>query len=122
MMHRQKIKIMCDDFARRGLRKRWCTPPTYWLLWKLNIPIRPPYFQSFIQLMLFNGFVIALLLFCFSAPFYWSKSLLLPLLISIISGTISGIIIAQATRKRAKSLNLPSWKEYGESERTALPM
>ena len=121
MTHKEKVKYMLADFEKRGLKKEsmYYAPPHYRVLWFLGNEVVPPYFQSIANIFLVNFIMYSAFFFLFFFISIMSSGYNIDTaeitLLFLMGGGMSlfaGISATLGTRKRAKKLNLPPWKDY----------
>jgi hypothetical protein len=110
-----KIQGYMNEMKARGDKSGGTGTIFYGLLWRLGINVRPPYFNSYWQnvlwltcQMLIAAAVIDLLSF--------SQHRFLDFVWAICFSVTMGAVFARFFANHAKKLNLPKWEDYVPSD------
>ncbi len=117
MTHSQKIKLMISDLHQRRVGRWTAAPPIYRLLWRLGSKVRPPLFQSFIDLFLGMGTYFGVLSGLFIWLFSWrsaESSGGAGVVVAVVAGALFGLFMAIYYHYKADMLGLPDWESYPE--------
>jgi Family of unknown function (DUF6404) len=109
VIHREKVERMVRELEAKGLDRSMIAPGTFRLLWTLGVPIPPPLFLGFFPLMLIFGVSFALGL----AALCWLVNLGAAFWITAIGGIAFGSVMSAYFARKAGTLQLPAWKDYG---------
>jgi Family of unknown function (DUF6404) len=117
VIHREKVERVVRELEAKGLDRSTTAPAIFSLLWTLGVAIPPPLFLGFVPVMLIFGvsyaFGIAVLLWLnFPADVVMFPANVV-LWVSLISGVLVGLVMAAYFGRKAKTLQLPAWKDYG---------
>lgn len=113
--HRQKVDRLIRDMRDRGISEYDAAPPIYRLLWKIGIKVRPPYFQPFFTIFLFQGLGFGLVFGGLMWLVLWRASGIpagIAIIAALVAGLAFGLSMAFHFKQQARKLNLPSWRRY----------
>lgn len=116
MSHGQKITILQTDLRRRGISPYTVSPILYRVCWRAGIHIPPPLYAPGL-----HGLICAFLFLLLGLANYilamlaGSKiNLWLGVMLMTVPAIIFGTIMGLYYWKKAKSLGLGRWSEFGE--------
>ncbi|GAB6091510.1 DUF6404 family protein [Spirochaeta dissipatitropha] len=115
MKHKEKVQHMINHLESNGIKPFTAAPPLYRLAWKSGWNIRPPFFQSFISIIVFTGLCVGVL-FGIIQLLLQSYSGTELIINSFQFGLIFGFGMALYYRFKARKLKLPEWCNYPETE------
>ena len=117
MNHHEKVALLKEDLAARGVRKMTIAPPFFWLAWKMGVAVPPPHFLGFGALGLLMGGFFGVFWGAIMWLFVWSHQRMPVIgagIVAVAAGLFFGIAMASYYRWSARKLSLPSWRNYGE--------
>jgi hypothetical protein len=109
LVHRQKVERIVRELEAKGLDRSTTAPGIFRLLWTLGVPIPPPLFLGVLPAILIFGVSFAL----GTAAFLWLMVQCDVLWLSAIGGGVFGLVMSAYIGRKAKTLHLPAWKDYG---------
>jgi len=115
MNHDEKLSYFFEDLKRLGIKRRYASPLSYWVMWKAGIRLTPPHFSSFVTIFIHFFAVWVILYGTMSWFLIWrAKDILISnfLLMILFTASAFGILMAFYYRRQAKRMNLPTWSQY----------
>jgi general stress protein CsbA len=119
MTHREKVALLVADLKAKGVNRYTTAPPLFRLVWSFGFELSPPFYISFFPIMLFAASwfgtwmgVCTWLIFMRRRRSLTLTGFLLPI---GVASLLFGFYVALYYRWKAKQLNLPEWRDYGES-------
>ena len=127
--YQEKVRYFYEDMRLRGLNP-WSDslpplkkmPAIYGFLWRCGIECRPPIFASFSSLVLIIGGTFGITYGLTNWLLFWHRDrfgLVGAVVVSVVFGTLLGLMYAGRFRARARKLALPAWESYPEDNMAA---
>lgn len=117
MVYRDKRDRLYEDLGSRGIKKSRITLPLPRPLVRLGVPVTPPYYWVPVALFAVSAVLSALPYGTLNWLLSWRSGTRacgrIALNVSFVSG-VFGLAVSLISRRQAKSLKLPCWRDYPE--------
>jgi hypothetical protein len=117
MDHQDKITKYLLEVPRPGFGRRTAAPPLYRLAWWAGLRVRPPVFQPFWSVAVFNGtfsgVVFGVSVWLLTWLLEGRHSSLQTIALSACMGVFVGLFMGRFYGDHARTLKLPNWDDYG---------